>query len=305
MAIKQRISTATFTGWTKAEVNGTLSLVTFDGYVAIKLTKTGNSFNQAGAARTSGVQMLTGDRIYCKWQSDVQNEWFVEAMRNTSVLDFNSGSANFYSLGSDILCQYGDSVQVNSLTPNPADSWYDFYWEKQSDNKIYNFGKLEADSSYLAVGKTTSTDYNTTPVNLAFQGYYGAPNNYYLAEAYWTDSGLFTPPTPTTLSATATGGTTIDLTWIDVATSTNADEIVIFRDTTTNPTTEIDTVAIGVQSYSDSGLLPGTTYYYRVAARVTAYGSDWDSTYSSESSATTTTPSTDDFGADMLVLGEL
>ncbi|MFH1370763.1 MAG: fibronectin type III domain-containing protein [Planctomycetota bacterium] len=74
----------------------------------------------------------------------------------------------------------------------------------------------------------------------------------------------------------------IDLEWTDNA--DNESGFSIERKTGAGGTYEvIDTVAADVTSYSDTGLAPSTTYYYRVLA----YNTGGDSAYSNEDSATT------------------
>jgi len=73
---------------------------------------------------------------------------------------------------------------------------------------------------------------------------------------------------PSTLVATATSDTTIDLTWVNG--DANVDnETRIYRDTTTGftPSDITNRIAIantGVEAYEDTGLTPCTTYYYKV-----------------------------------------
>src|SRR5262245_31773640 len=75
-----------------------------------------------------------------------------------------------------------------------------------------------------------------------------------------------TPPTaPTTLTLTAATSARIDLSWID--TSTNEFEFRIERSDDGGATyAQIGTAPKNSTGYSDLGLLPNTTYYYRVTA---------------------------------------
>ncbi|MEK6970951.1 MAG: fibronectin type III domain-containing protein, partial [archaeon] len=77
---------------------------------------------------------------------------------------------------------------------------------------------------------------------------------------------------PTGLTATV-AGTTIQLAWVDAA--TNEVNYIVERSTdniTFTPLTS--TLPEGTQSYSDTGLAPGT-YYYRVAAKSASVQSDY------------------------------
>ncbi|MDN5204740.1 fibronectin type III domain-containing protein, partial [Fulvivirgaceae bacterium BMA10] len=92
------------------------------------------------------------------------------------------------------------------------------------------------------------------------------------------------PATPDALSATATATTEIDLVWNHSGDNETGFEI----ERSTEPGSGfslIATVGSDVLSYSDTGLLENTTYYYRVRA----VNSDTSSAYSNESNATTLT----------------
>jgi hypothetical protein len=92
---------------------------------------------------------------------------------------------------------------------------------------------------------------------------------------------------PSNLSATAAGEKQINLQWVD--NSENETEFVIQRDTTSsfsNPT--VLTTWAGSTTYSDVGLAPGTTYYYRVRAHNATDTSEWSNTASAKTSATAT-----------------
>src|SRR5262249_7268445 len=82
--------------------------------------------------------------------------------------------------------------------------------------------------------------------------------------------GLFPPVTeppaaPSDLSGEAlTGGTQIKLTWTNNA--TNATGIKIYRSLDGTNFTQVNTVAQDVNTYTDTGLIPSTLYYYYVKA---------------------------------------
>ncbi len=90
------------------------------------------------------------------------------------------------------------------------------------------------------------------------------------------------PVAPSNLTATAISSSQINLLWTD--NSNNETGIKIERKTGVDGTyAQIATVGADVTTYSDTGLTPATTYYYRVKA----YNSAGDSTYSNEANATT------------------
>jgi hypothetical protein len=88
------------------------------------------------------------------------------------------------------------------------------------------------------------------------------------------------PAAPSGLSGTAASSTQIDLTWTD----NSGDELGFRIERSLNGEigwTQIAEVGSNVTSYSDNGLTPGTTYYYRVRA----YHAGGNSAYSSVASA--------------------
>jgi hypothetical protein len=93
------------------------------------------------------------------------------------------------------------------------------------------------------------------------------------------------PLTPTRLQATAVSFSRINLTWTDNSNNETGFKMERAPDTGGTPGTfvEIATVNANVTSYSDTGLSPETTYYYRVRA----YNSEGDSNYSNSAQATT------------------
>ena len=94
------------------------------------------------------------------------------------------------------------------------------------------------------------------------------------------------PSTPSSLTATAVSSIQINLGWTD--NSNNETGFKIERkEGVSGLYSQITTVGSNVTTYSDMGLTPGTTYYYRVRA----YNEGGDSSYSNEASATTLPPS--------------
>jgi hypothetical protein len=90
--------------------------------------------------------------------------------------------------------------------------------------------------------------------------------------AYSNEAPALTPmPAPTSLAATATSSTEVDLTWIDQSTTETGFEI--HRDEQ-----PYATAPAGAESYTATGLSPETTYTFRVRAVNDSGTSDWSNT---------------------------
>ena len=95
---------------------------------------------------------------------------------------------------------------------------------------------------------------------------------------------LILPAAPTGLTVSTPSTTQINLLWTD--NSSNETGFKIERKTGAGGTyAQIATVGASVTSYSNTGLTPGTTYFYRVRAT----NASGDSAYSNEASTTTLT----------------
>jgi hypothetical protein len=90
---------------------------------------------------------------------------------------------------------------------------------------------------------------------------------------------------PSTLTATAATGTQINLTWTNNATNQTGFHIDRANDSAFTLNLVTQTAAASATTFSDSGLTPGTTYFYRVRA----FNSTGDSANSNTASATTLT----------------
>jgi transcriptional regulator CtsR len=131
------------------------------------------------------------------------------------------------------------------------------------------------------------TSYSSTGLMAGTTYYYrvlaqnAAGRSAYSNEAYAATSGIV-PFAPSSLTATAASSSQINLTWRD--NSTNEGGFMIERKTGVSGTwAPIINVGINVTSYSSTGLMAGTTYYYRVLAQNAA----GRSAYSNEASAAT------------------
>lgn len=149
-------------------------------------------------------------------------------------------------------------------SPNGVDSWTEI-------------GFSAADSSsYTDSGLTQNTTYHYRVAAYNVIGSSGFSNT-----ANAVTFGL-PPAAPSSLDAAAVAPGQIDLFWTDNAGNENG--FVIERSPNgVNSWVEIASVADNATSYQDTGLAPGTTFFYRVAA----YNTNGNSAFSNTSSAAT------------------
>jgi len=184
---------------------------------------------------------------------------------------------------------------VSTLDPEPpppptnlsattvSASEIDLSWTASTAGDVTGYRVLRNGSSVAVLGLTTTyrdsglqgfTTYNYTVTALDSEGQESGPSG--PAQATTLDG---TPPTvPANLSATATGTSTIDLTWSPSADpETGVVGYRVFRNGSQIGSTDQTT-------FTDSGLNPATTYDYRVRA---VNGEGLESGLSNEDSATT------------------
>jgi hypothetical protein len=150
--------------------------------------------------------------------------------------------------------------------------------------------KTGAGGTYAQVGQVGANETSfqdtgleaTTTYYYRVRAYSTAGHSAYSNEANATTPGVTIPDAPSGLSATTVSQSQIDLAWTD--NSNDEDGFSIERKTGAGGTyEEIDTVDAGTTMYEDTGLVPSTTYYYRVCA----YNAAGSSAYSNEANATT------------------
>ncbi|MHA1347894.1 MAG: fibronectin type III domain-containing protein, partial [Candidatus Heimdallarchaeaceae archaeon] len=142
-------------------------------------------------------------------------------------------------------------------------------WTDTVNNEIVNYTTPKIYEYLINDGMTVSQAIYARPDDpkYAYDEEYGA-----LLWWYPDSAQNFTfidepPPTPTGLNAVPVGTSNISLTWDEVA---NATSYNIYRSNSINGTYSYIDWAVS-NSYTDSGLFAGTTYYYKISA-INAYG---------------------------------
>jgi hypothetical protein len=167
-------------------------------------------------------------------------------------------------------------------------------WQDNATNETGYVVERSTSASFTSPASTSlpanSTSYTDTGLTATTTYYYrvkavnGATSSGYsnTANATTTSGSGAAPAAPTGLSATAASSTAINLSWTDNATTETS--YLLERDVSVNfPNPVVTTLAANTTSYSDTGLSPSSTYYYRVRA---ANGSG-NSNYSNVVNATT------------------
>ena len=170
-----------------------------------------------------------------------------------------------------------------------SDSQINLSWTDRSDNEKGFI--VERSSSTGSFAEIASLEPNTT--TFADTGLLPGVTYFYRVKAYngegesaySNEASAITweavPQAPGDLKATVVSSTRIDLSWTDR--SDNEKGFKIERRTLDGSYSQVAVVGANATSYTSSGLVPGTTYYYRVCA----YNDAGNSAYSNEVTAVT------------------
>jgi alpha-amylase len=205
----------------------------------------------------SSVTALAVNNTTGEYNTLTQNYW-IEVPDMTIYYDnstTNWATVNLYywacepvSAGNTALAWPG-AVMTKTNPSDPNCKWYQYTLPASlACNVIFSCGSNACQTGDLSTGGGTS----------------------YYSGGAWSSTppvGFCSalPTAPTTLAATATGSSTIDLTWTD--NSSNETGFIIQQSTSpSGPFTTIATTGANTTSYTVTGLSASTTYYYQVIA---------------------------------------
>jgi subtilisin family serine protease len=158
--------------------------------------------------------------------------------------------------------------------------------DNSSSEEGFSIERMAPGGTYEEISRVNAdvTSYSDTGLS-QFTTYYYRVRSYRSGDysAYSETANVTTKmAAPTGMSATAISETEIDLVWSD--NSNDEEGFIIERKAGVSGTYgETGRVPANAEAYSDTGLAPGTTYYYRVSA----FAADDTSDYSNEPHATT------------------
>lgn len=160
-------------------------------------------------------------------------------------------------------------IPINLKAEVVSFSEIDLTWETTEDaSSYYVYRAVSSNGAYSKIATVKTTSYSNTGITASHTYYYKvqAYNSKYGASSYSTEVSVSTPAAPSVpsapsnLTATASSSSVIDLQWNSDA---NATSYSIYRAASSDGTYS-NVATASTNSYSDTGLLASTTYYYKV-----------------------------------------
>jgi fibronectin type 3 domain-containing protein len=189
----------------------------------------------------------------------------------------------------------GDSYTLD-VAPSCSDADADTLVFSNPSGLISSISGLAFSGSIIS-GVPTTAGQSLTATIRASDGFASADTTIAFA-TYNAD--VTAPPVPTGLAASASGSTSIGITWspsTDVAGSANeyvsgTQDYRLYR-STDNSSFSLRATISGTTSYSDTGLSSSTTYYYKITARDVELNESAQSSSVNATTTSSTNPDTD------------
>ena len=238
-------------------------------YSSDKINGSDNASNQIPVGTV--IAAITDEGRYSKFK--------IEVYGYNLIIKFLTYKENSPNAPSNLTATATSCTNVNLAWTDNADNETGFKIERKESGGTY--------TEIATVTANTTTYSDTTAVAQKAYYYRVMAYNSFGNSSYTNEANVTTPACgaapskPINLIASAISSSEINLSWSD--NSDNEDGFKIERKELGGTYTEIKTLAANVTSYSDTGLNPDTTYYYRIRA----YNSFGHSDYSNEANATT------------------
>ena len=237
----------------------------------------GVSFTQVGTAGANSTGYLDSGlspQTMCYYRVSASNTRGSSASSNVASATTLPTSPD---APSNLTATLASSNQINLAWIDNSNGQEGFQVERCTDGVSFTL---------VATVGANQTSYSDTGLMGATHYYYRVRGTSSSGNSAYSNvtSAATVLPAPSNLSATAVSTSQINLTWTD--NSSNQDSVMIERSSDGLSFAQLGTVGANGTSYPDTGLIPGTTYYYRVRA----YHSGLYSAYSDPASATTFAP---------------
>jgi fibronectin type 3 domain-containing protein len=280
--------TVSFAGTTSLRIRWADNSDNEDGFLVFQGTASGTDFTQiASVGSNAGSVDVTG-------LSPSSTYTFVVIAYNQVGYSAYSNVATGSTSALPVISipDAPSDLQINSLvTTSVRLAWVDnssdedgfrIYRSTSASSGFVELATLARNAtSYFATGLTPSTRYYFKVVAYNSAGS-SAFSNTAIVDTLDDPAPAIVSAAPSGLQASTSTSTTVELGWVD--NSSNEDGFRIYRsNSASSGFVELAAVGPGVTSYLASGLVPSTTYYFRVVA----YNSAGDSMFSNTATINT------------------
>jgi titin len=253
--------------------------VDFDSITHSSLRTYSYSSDRINGSNDSSNQVPVGTAIAAITDGRRYSKFRIEVYGYNLVIKFVTYMENSPAAPSNLTATAASCTNVALAWTDTADNETGFRIERKESGGTYS------ETATVTANATTYSD-TTAVAQKAYyyrvMAYNSSGDSSYTNEANVTLPACGAAPSkPSNLTAIANSTSEISLIWTD--NSGNEDGFKLERKELGGTYAEIKTLAANVTSYSDTGLGPNTTYYYRARA----YNSFGNSDYSNEANTTT------------------